>query len=242
MTFVRAFKELGIESFRKQLEELRADPSKEPQPLWRDDSLTEIVSGNAEVESRDFATKFEFGRYAVERFSGKISDRVLRSTPGLWSWLASFYLPQLCPIDSPGRRKKPLGDEKYISSSTDIRIGMDKHLLFFPWKLVSIHGEKAEWALSPALGIDSKVLRELATSYRRNVSPEYLLLARRMYFDETKQAIRRGATSHNRPGNLRRLKDVMNQLDLTFDVFGLPAQGLIELLPKREFIRWLPQT
>jgi hypothetical protein len=93
MMFVRAFKELGIESFRRQLGELRADPSKEPQPLWSDDSLTEMVDGKAEVESRNFATKFEFGQYAVERFTGKISDRILRSAPGLWS----LSRPHSCP-------------------------------------------------------------------------------------------------------------------------------------------------
>jgi len=206
--------------------------------LWGDSQLTQTIPGNAEVAPRGFGSKYEFGKYAVECFSGKVSERILRSTPGLWSWLASFYFDQLCPADDSGRRKI-LGSEKYISSSTDIRTGMDKHLLFFPWKLVAIHGERASWALSSMLGTDSKVLRELSNSYRRNVSPEFLAMARDLYFDEAKQTVRRGATSHNRPGNLRRLDRVISQLDLTYDVFGLPSEKLEELLPSREFKRWL---
>jgi hypothetical protein len=238
MTIVRAFTVDGIEAFRQELELIRADSSRATAKLWGDNQLTEVVSGNAEIESRSFVNKLDFGRYALASFNGIVPDRVLRSTPGLWSWLACFYFDQLCPADNDGRRKI-LGNEKYISSATDIRRGMDKHLLFFPWKLVAIHGERASWALAGNLGTDSKVIRELATSYRRNVSPEYLQLARILYYDETKLTIRRGATSNNQRGNLRRLKDVMNQLDMTYDVFGIPAEGLQQLLPHHEFKRWL---
>lgn len=238
MTIVRAFTADGIESFRQELESMRAGPTREISKLWSDSQLTEAVAGNAEIEMRSFASKLEFGTYAFACFSEKIPERVLRSTPGLWSWLACFYFDQLCPPDSSGRRKI-LGNEKYISSSTDIRTGMDKHLLFFPWKLVAIHGDRASWALAGALPTDSKVLRELSNSYRRNVSPEFLQMARDLYFDETKRVVRRGATSHNRPGNLRRLDRVMSQLDMTYDVFGLPPTELEELLPRQEFKRWL---
>ena len=238
MTVVRAFTAGGIEAFREELALVRADPTKEISKLWADGQLTEVVPGSAEIESRGFENKLEFGRYAVASFGEKIPDRVLRSTPGLWSWLACFYFEQLCATDSNGRRKV-LGNEKYISSSTDIRTGMDKHLLFFPWKLVSIHSDRAAWALAGALGTDSKVMRELSNSYRRNVSPEFLQMARQLYFDEAKQVVRRGATSHNQPGNLRRLDRVMSQLDMTYDVFGIPATGLEGLLPAKEFKRWL---
>ena len=49
-----------------------------------------------------------------------------------------------------------------------------------------------------------------------------------------------GATT-NKPGSLRRLDRVMNQLDLTHDVFGTDAETLAQLLPAKEFHRWLPE-
>ena len=39
----------------------------------------------------------------------------------------------------------------------------------------------------------------------------------------------------DKPGNLRRLDRIMNQLDLTYDVFGMEPNQLTPLLPRGEF-------
>jgi hypothetical protein len=85
---------------------------------------------------------------------------------------------------------------------------------------------------------DTKVVRELANSYRRNVSKSFVKLAKLLYFDEGNGRIKKGATT-NRPGSLRRLDRVVSQLDLTYDVFGVEARELSQLLPKREFAKWI---
>jgi hypothetical protein len=134
-----------------------------------------------------------------------------------------------------------LSIEKYLASSAHISSGLDKQLLFFPWKMVALHGDSAEWLLQGALREDTKVVRELANSYRRNVSTTFIRLARSLYFDETHGRLKKGATTttKNRPGSLRRLDRVMSQLDLTYDIFGIDASELSQLLPSREFGRWL---
>jgi len=152
-------------------------------------------------------------------------------------WLTLFYFEQVCPPDGNGRRKV-LSLEKYIPSSGHISTNPDKHLLFFPWKMITIHGDDAAWLLSGALREDTKVVRELANSYRRNVSTEFVRLARSLYFDEGRGRVKTGATT-NRAGSLRRLDRVVSQLDLTYDVFGIDVSGLTRLLPRREFGRWL---
>lgn len=238
MSEVRILNDAGIELMREFMGRLKADPSAWPPPdILNDTRYTSPAPGGATVEPRAFASKLEFGRYIAGALNGRVPDRTLRTSIGLWVWLTLFYFDQVCPADGHGRRKV-LSLEKYIPSVGHISTNPDKHLLFFPWKMVTLHGEDAAWLLGAALREDTKVVRELANSYRRNVSTEFVRLARSLYFDEGRGRVKTGATT-NRAGSLRRLDRVVSQLDLTYDVFGINAPGLAELLPRREFGRWL---
>jgi hypothetical protein len=239
MTNIRVLNEAGIEKFRAFLLDLKQQPTLWPPPeICADLRYTESAQGNASVSLRGFRTKLEFGNYITKAVESHVPDRVLRTSAGLWAWLTLFYLDQVCPADGNGRRKV-LRLEKYIASAGHIATGLDKHLLYFPWKMTALHGEDAAWLLSGPLREDTKVVRELANSYRRNVSTPFLRLAKALYFDDTKGRVKTGATT-NKPGSLRRLDRVVNQLDLTYDVFGIEADNLAALLPRSEFRRWLP--
>jgi hypothetical protein len=238
MTDLRAFNQAGLTELRTYLGKLKSEPRLDPpRQLLEDLRYAQPVGNSAEVEQREFNTKLEFGRYISQVVAGRVQDRVLRTSTGLWAWLVLFYINQTCPPDSNGRRKV-LSLEKYIASPGHIATNLDKHLLFFPWKMVALHGDDAAWLLGGPLREDSKVVRELANSYRRNVSGTFIRLARSLYFDEKKGRPKTGATT-NRPGSLRRLDRVISQLDLTYDVFGIESDALAELLPRREFGRWL---
>jgi hypothetical protein len=240
MTNIRALNKAGIEALRSFLVELKTDPKLAAPGILEDPQYTELVADGAAVELREFSSKLDFGQYITKVVKDRVLERTLRTSVGLWAWLALFYLDQVCPRDGNGRRKV-LRLEKYIPSAGHIATGLDKHLLFFPWKMVALHGDSAGWILGGQIHEDSKVVRELANSYRRNVSAPFVQLARSLYFDEIKSRVRIGATT-NRAGSLRRLDRVFNQLDLTYDVFGINANELVHLLPKREFARWLPQA
>jgi len=237
MTEVRVLNEAGIARFQAFLSAFKASPSDWRPPTILDDSeYAEPISGHATVETRAFTSKYEFGCYMVDRLK-EVPTHVTHTSLGLWNWLALFYIDELCPPDDRGRRKV-LSLEKYITKKGHRGLDPDKHLLFFPWKLVARHGSHAEWLLRSSLREDTKVVRELANSYRRNVSTPFLDLAKALYFDESNNRVRRGATT-NKPGRMRRLDRVLSQLDLTFDIFDLRADQLAELLPKGEFGRWL---
>jgi len=241
MTELRAFNDTGLNLFRAYLTRLRDEPTLDPpRHLLEDFRYSEPVEGGAEVEPREFESKLEFGRYLSQVVGGRVPERILRTLGGLWAWLVLFYIDQVCPRDGHGRRRV-LSLEKYIASAGHIATGLDKHLLFFPWKMIALHGDDAAWLLGGALREDAKVLRELANSYRRNVSRPFVGLAKSLYFDSQRGRIKTGATT-NRPGSLRRLDRVMSQLDLTYDVFGIDSAVLANLLPRREFERWLPQN
>jgi hypothetical protein len=61
-------------------------------------------------------------------------------------------------------------------------------------------------------------------------------LATRLYYDPAKGSFKRGAGSDIR-GAARRLAALLNQLDLTFYLYGMTADELLGLLPK-EFDRF----
>lgn len=62
----------------------------------------------------------------------------------------------------------------------------------------------------------------------------------KLYFDPEAEGVgqpKRGALTRTRAGNLRRLVAVIDQLDLTYDLYAMNNQQILELLP-REFDRW----
>lgn len=236
-TDVREFNQDGIDAFADFLRAAKvAATTAPPFGLIDDHRYFKVVANAGTVEKRSFDSKLDFARYIHSRTSA-MSPATLRLSIGIWAWLTLFYFDQLCPPDSNGGRRLR-SSEKYLASGTHIASGLDKHLLFFPWKMYALHKEDAAWILSGRLGDDTKVMRELANSYRRNVSPTFIRLAKTLYFDERAGTLRRGATT-NRPGSLRRLDRVMSQLDLTYDIFGSSPEVLKRLLPKREFAKWI---
>jgi hypothetical protein len=59
-----------------------------------------------------------------------------------------------------------------------------------------------------------------------------------MYYDPGKANAKRGAYSSKRkPGTLLRFIDVVQQLDLTYDLYGMAGDQVLDLLPQ-EFDDW----
>jgi hypothetical protein len=61
-----------------------------------------------------------------------------------------------------------------------------------------------------------------------------------LYFDPKKRRPKPGAQTPGNPGTVRRLVHVLQQLDLTYDIYGLSGRQILELLPE-EFDEWKPQ-
>jgi hypothetical protein len=61
-----------------------------------------------------------------------------------------------------------------------------------------------------------------------------------LYFDPESPGAgrpKRGALTRSRAGNLRRLISVIQQFDLTYDLYAMTSAQILDLLPK-EFERW----
>lgn len=236
---LRRFNEQGVQQFADYLARLRVDPKAPPPPELIDDPrFTGLVEPIVNVERPTLATKFDAGAY-LETSLCTIRPSTLRSDVLLWSWLAFWFFDQLCPADGHGSRK-PKENGKYIARAGDHRFGLDKHLLFFPWKMCSRHHERARFFLNDPPGADTRAQREW-TGYHLNVSTPLVELCGRLYEDPETRALRHGATGR-RPGNYRDFFRFLKQLELTYDIHGMTADQLFGLLPRQQFSRWVQRA
>jgi len=235
MTKLRRLDTKGIDEFRKFLQEIRngAEFHASPAILYADDYSSRLARP-VEIESRTFANKFEAAEYLA---------RVLADVPapgddvGLWSWLALFYFDQLSPVDAAGKRR-PREDYHYIPS-LESGFLKDRHLLAGPFKLFTMHRDNARLLLHPPVHQHGAFVYDLG--FRRDLITNRGLIEAidLLYWDAKRKRPKRGATTATRPGNLRRLIAVVQQLDFNYDLYGMRADEVLRLLPP-EFDGWKP--
>lgn len=235
MTRMRALNSNGIAAFRAILQQIREGAElDDPQDILYSDEHSHGLPRAVEIEARTFARKFDAASYIaglLTDLSGAAED------PGLWSWLALFYFDQLSPVDDAGQRR-PREDYHYIpATSADSGWQRERHLLAGPYRLYTIHGRNARLLLHPPVHQHGAFIYNLG--FRRDLITNRGLLEAidLLYWDAKRDRPKRGTTTESRPGNLRRLITVVQQLDFNYDLYGMRADEILRLLPP-EFDAW----
>ena len=92
--------------------------------------------------------------------------------------------------------------------------------------------------LSTPLPIESKVHHELATRQSLITNRGIIEATHMLYYDESTDKPKRGViVKKNKPGTLYRFIDVIQQLDLNYDLYSMSGEEVLELLPT-EFNKW----
>ncbi len=234
MTKLRSLNARGIEEFRAFLQQIRDGREFHANPaiLYADDTSTRL-SRTIAIESRAFASKFA----AAEYLGSVLADAAASPDDiGLWSWLALFYFDQLSPVDAEGRRR-PREDYHYIPSNDGWQ--RDRHLLAGPYRLFLFHGENARLLLYPPVHQHGAFIYNLG--FRRDLITNKGLIEAidLLYWDVKRKRPKRGSTTETRAGNIRRLITVVQQLDFNYDLYGMRAEEILQLLPP-EFDAWKP--
>jgi hypothetical protein len=113
-----------------------------------------------------------------------------------------------------------------------------RHLLFGPYELFRRHGMRAVVLLSGPPHSESGLYHEIAGRRDLVANPGVIEAIVRLYMDKKTGAPRRGAQgAASVAGGVRRLVRVLQQLDLTFDIYGMSGKQIVELLPE-EFDPW----
>lgn len=236
MTALRKLNARGIAAFRDYLRSIRAGSEFQSNPaLLYVDEFSTAIQPRIEIAPRRFAHKLDAAVYLSEVLH-PVESPALTSDAGLWAWLALYYFDQLSPIGADGKRR-PREDYHYITGTG--RWVHERHLLAGPYRIYRMHGERARLLLHPAVHQHGNFIYDL--SFHRDLITNRGLIAAidLLYWNPRTKRPKRGATTATRPGNLRRLIAVLQQLDLNYDLYGMRAAEILDLLPD-EFAAWMP--
>jgi hypothetical protein len=224
-----------VSKFREYLQQIRdgADYQFSPAILHVDEFASKLAV-QIDVEPVAFDNKFAAAQYLADVLR-PIESASLPNDVGLWSWLALFYFDQLSPKDAD-RRRRPREDYHYIPSTLN-SWHRDRHLLAGPYKLYTLHRERARLLLYPAVHEHGSFIYDLG--FRREFITNRGLIEAIdiLYWDAKRNRPKLGATTSSRAGNLRRLITVLQQLDFNYDLYGMNAKEILALLPA-EFDPW----
>jgi hypothetical protein len=236
---LRRFNPDGVAAFAAYRAQLALEPSLQPPlQLLEDPALTDQMPGDVELPVWAFKNRLEAGVFLNE-----IIDATGISLPerdqGLWTWLTLFYLDQVCPADGNGNRD-PQNEARLIAQVDNFQ-RFYRHLLLGPFLIVRAHRDHPERAIAflcKRLDEPGEIVEQLASRKELVTNRAVAEAATRLYYDPASGSFKRGAGSSVK-GAPRRLAALLNQLDITWYLYGLGVDELLHLLPK-EFDRFRP--
>jgi hypothetical protein len=236
-TAIRKFTDEGIEQFRNYLAELR-EGSTSPPPfhILNDPATSEPINGGGQIENRNFRTRLELAQYLDETLAEIESDSI-ETDVHFWSWLSLFYFNQVCPADQTGVRK-PGRDYRHILEP-GYPYGHN-HLLAGAYLVYTVYGlndDLSKLLLYTAPHTESGYHHQLAQRQSIITNRGLLEAAKLLYFNSEESKPKPGAIAKKKPGTVYRFIDIIQQLDLNYDLYSMTGEEVLVLLPP-EFNKW----
>jgi hypothetical protein len=237
---LRRFNDNGLLKFREQLLSMKSDPTIEPPwHLLEDAAFTTAAPIEANVSREVFTTRMQ-AAVAMNRLIGDRPPPGTDRDTGLWSWLALFFFDSICPSCEGGKRKVG-ATHRYVLEAASHKTYY-RHLLVGPYLILRAHRDEPERAivlLCQPPNAPGDIVEQLASRQEIVSNPVMMRLATALYFDRATGSLKRGASGKHR-GSARRLAEVTDQFDVTWDLFAVPWHLLLAKLPA-EFDRFRPQ-
>lgn len=236
---LRRLNDEGLQRMHRFLDALTSDPCSYPVEVLTDDAATTVVQPEIEIAPMQFRNRFELGQY----LSGTLADAGIRNIDrdrALWAWLALFYFEQLCPPDRYGRRN-PGERARWVPETANFR-KYYRHLLAGPFRIFRAHRDdpaRARALLCTPVGSPGDVVEQLASRQELVTNPAIMQAASELYVHPQTGQHKRGAAGRG-PGSARRLAEVLNQFDVTWDLYSMSGGAVLKLLPD-EFERFKPR-
>lgn len=234
---VRRLSQDGIDRFRQFLESVALGNSPPyPSELLEDDEHASPLQPLIEVDDREFRSRFEAAEYMDQKFSMPALQGI-EGDKGIWAWLALFYFNHLCAKTRDGNLR-PGEIARWIPDNDNYR-KYYRHLLRGPLGIYRAHRDDPSRALALLCGPlyePGDVVEQLAARQELVTNRAVIQAATNLYVDHSAGKLKRGAAGRGK-GSVRRLADILNQLDVTWDLYGMTPDGLVRLLP-REFDRF----
>lgn len=159
-------------------------------------------------------------------------DHALERDKDLWSWLSLRWFSDLCPPMKTGIRK-PGELARWIPQLDNPR-RYYRHLLLGPYLIYKMYADEPARVkavlCSPIHVATSEVFRTVVETQEFLAAPAVVTLTTQLYYDDSKNKLRRGAGTKE-AGGVRRLGDVLAQLQRTIDLHQITASDLLRVLP-----------
>jgi hypothetical protein len=235
MIGIRILSKEGINRFREYIQTLKENPHAS-RPALNIEPYSHEFQPNIEIdETKLFATRIEMAKYLKSSFEeAGIGRNVVIGRSDLWSWLAYLWFDQLSPFVNGSRKLNEIA--RYICSSdyTDYY----RHYVAASYDIYSIHGEpKSRLFLYGPPYLHSDFIEQFASRQNIISNSDLVEVAYRLYWDTGSDHPKRGAQSRSKPGYHRRLLKLIDQLELTYDIYSMTSDEILNLLPK-EFNDW----
>lgn len=228
---LRLLNSAGIDGFAVWLDQLKLDGSAvAPVTMLTDSMFSEEVDVVVEMPEIVFQSRLEAASTIFAAFSSAGLIDIERDR-GIWSWLSLFYIDSVCPSQKGIR--KPGAQARYIPEPHNFQ-RYYRHLLAGPYRIYRAYRNHPDIALSllcQPVHKPGDVVEQIAARQERVTNSGVVRLATKLYVDlETKQ-LRRGAGGKG-AGSVRRLIDLIDQLELTWDMAIAEPAELAAILPK----------
>ncbi len=234
---LRKFTDDGIDRFRSYLTNLgNGSAAAPPFDLLVDSDASRPVHEDIHIENRKFATRLELARYLDEVLTDIEIDGI-ESDVHLWSWLSLYYFDQVCPVGKNGGRK-PGRDYRHILEP-GYRYGHN-HLIAGAYLVYTVYGlnnDLSKLLLYTPLHIESGFHHQLATRQSIITNRGLMEAAHLLYYNGKTGKPKHGSIPKYKPGTLYRFIDVIQQLDINYDLYSMTGDEVLQLLPA-EFDRW----
>lgn len=226
----------GRGRFERVVERLRAGETvTNPQSVLEDGTFVEELPFELEVREGGFASRFEMGQHLVTALAD-VDKTTFIGERGFWDWLALRWFDDFCPVLRDGSRKKPRETASYLMSEDYNR--RYRHAVYVTWQLVDIHGENARPLLFKEPSVRGELTEQLMARQLYLSCRGVIEGVRKLYWDDSAARLKKGAAGKS-SGSARRLASWLQQLEVTYDLFTMTGDQLIDLIP-REFQKFVP--
>lgn len=236
---LRRFTTTGMSAVQEALDRVDLGEVVDLRPILVDDHLTEVLIPDPLVNVQSFANRRQAGEYLYNLLvplEDSITD--IERDQGLWTWLALAWVDVLAPTADDGTRN--LKDRaRWVAVVDDYR-KYYRHLLAGPYRIYRAHKDAPERAmavLATAVEKPGEVVEQFASRQEMITNPNLMSAITSLYYEPATGKLKSGAGGKAH-GSARRLVDVLQQFDVTWDIYGMLPDEILELLPE-EFERFV---
>ena len=242
---VRRLNSTGLARFKTFLGEARlsSSPPEMPTDILTSRSTSSGLNVAIEIEPvSGVSSKLELTRYLHEKLRPLDQDASLGRN-GMWSWLGLFMYDTLCPVNPSTGRRTTRQDWYYIFQPDDGPQNFQtyyRHLLYTPYHLYRSFQESAgRVLLTGESHVGGEMIEQIASRLEYISCRAVLEALDHLYLDDTRdvERLKSGATSRNRGGALGRFITFLEQIAMTYDLYGMTGENILDLLPP-EFDEW----